>query len=114
VKFAIVAVDYFTKWAEAEALTSITTQNVTWFLWKAIITRFDIPHAFVTDNEKQFNCQPFRHWCQKLKIQNFYSFPGYPQANGRVETANKTLFIIIKKKLEERKCVWVEELHEAL
>ena len=52
VKFAIVAVDYFTKWAEAEALTSITTQNVTRFLWKSIITRFGIQHAFVTDNGK--------------------------------------------------------------
>ena len=40
VKFAIVAMDYFTKWAEAEALASITTQNVTRFLWKSVVTIF--------------------------------------------------------------------------
>ncbi|XP_040996141.1 uncharacterized protein LOC121242328 [Juglans microcarpa x Juglans regia] len=34
-KFIIVAVDYFMKWAEAEAMVTITTQSVTKFLWKA-------------------------------------------------------------------------------
>jgi hypothetical protein len=33
-KFLIVAVDYFTKWAEAEALATITTENKMSFLWK--------------------------------------------------------------------------------
>jgi hypothetical protein len=68
VKFAIVAMDYFTKWAEAEALASITTQNVVQLLWKSIVTRFGIPHTFVTDNGRQFDCQPFREWCEKLGI----------------------------------------------
>ena len=113
-KFTIVAVDYFTKSTEAEAIASITTQNVTRFLWKSIVTRFGILHAFVTDNGKQFDCQPFRDWCEKLRIRNFYSFPGHPQANGQVEITNKTLFTIIKKKLEERKGAWADELHEAL
>jgi hypothetical protein len=60
VKFAIVAVDYFTKWEEAEALTSITTLSVAWFPWKSVVTRFGISHAFVTDNGREFDCQLFR------------------------------------------------------
>jgi hypothetical protein len=32
VKFVVVAVDYFTKWVEAEALVHITSQNITKFL----------------------------------------------------------------------------------
>jgi hypothetical protein len=59
-KFLLVAVDYFTKWAEAEAFSTITTDNVTKFLWSSVICRFGIPHAFVTDNGKQFDCGPFR------------------------------------------------------
>jgi len=51
-RFLIVAVDYFTKWAQAEALAGVTTENVTNFLWKSIICQFGITHAFVTDNEK--------------------------------------------------------------
>ncbi|VFQ95450.1 unnamed protein product [Cuscuta campestris] len=38
-KFVIVAIDYFTKWIEAEALTNITTQQCKKFIWKNIITR---------------------------------------------------------------------------
>ncbi len=55
-KFLIVAIDYFIKWAEAEALAAITTAKVTNFIWRSIICRFGIPHAFVTDNGKQFDC----------------------------------------------------------
>jgi ribonuclease HI len=49
-KFLLVAVDYFTKWAEAEAFATITTANVIKFIWSSIVCRFGIPHAFVTDN----------------------------------------------------------------
>nr|KYP59627.1 Gypsy retrotransposon integrase-like protein 1 [Cajanus cajan] len=38
-KFLVVAVDYFTKWIEAEPLATITAANVQKFVWKNIITR---------------------------------------------------------------------------
>ena len=38
-KFAIIGVDYFTKWAEAEPLATITQQKVCNFLWWSIICR---------------------------------------------------------------------------
>ncbi|CAL9000867.1 unnamed protein product, partial [Prunus brigantina] len=50
VKFAVVAVDYFTKWTEAEALTTITASKIEHFVWKNILCRFGLPHAIVTDN----------------------------------------------------------------
>jgi hypothetical protein len=55
-KFLVVAMDYFTKWAEAKALATITTEVVTNFLWKSIVCWYEIPHAFVTDNGKGFEC----------------------------------------------------------
>jgi hypothetical protein len=67
-KFLVVAVDYLTKWAEVEALAAITTTNITSFLWKSVVCRFGIPHAFVINNGKQFNCEPFRRWCSELRI----------------------------------------------
>jgi hypothetical protein len=51
-KFLCVAVDYFTKWAKVEALTAINIENVLKFLWRMIVCKFGIPHAFVTDNGK--------------------------------------------------------------
>jgi transposase InsO family protein len=102
-KFVVVVVDYFTKWAEAEALAAITTDNVTKFLWKSIVCRFGIPHALVTDNEKQFVCAHFQKWCSELRIRNNYSTPTFPQSNGQVEATNKTLVQILKKKLGQKK-----------
>jgi hypothetical protein len=113
-KFLVVTVNYFTKWAEVEALATITTENVTKFLWSSIICRFSIPHAFVTDNGKQFDCRPFCMWCAELRIWNYYSTPIHPQANGQIEAKNKTLLKTLKKKLGKMKGAWVDHVLEVL
>jgi hypothetical protein len=113
-KFLCVAVDYFTKWAEAEAPTAITTENVTKFLWRMIVCRFGTPHALVTDNGKQFDYGPFRKWCVELRIRNYFSTPIHPSANGQVEGTNKTLLKTLKKKLGAKKRAWVDYVPEVL
>ena len=52
VQFAVVVVDYFTKWVEVEALVNITSKNIEQFLWRNVICRYGISHAFITDNIK--------------------------------------------------------------
>ncbi|XP_073138559.1 uncharacterized protein [Henckelia pumila] len=42
-KFLIVAIYYFSKWVEAEALARITETNVLRFLWRNIVCRFGVP-----------------------------------------------------------------------
>ncbi|XP_022158219.1 protein NYNRIN-like [Momordica charantia] len=74
-KFAVVAVDYFTKWAEVEALSHITESRVTSFVWTNIICRFGIPKAIVTDNGKQFDNAKFKDFCSKLGISHLRSSP---------------------------------------
>ena len=44
------AVDYFTKWVEAEALVSITPTKIKEFVYKNIIYQYGIPHTIVSDN----------------------------------------------------------------
>lgn len=46
-KILLVAVDYFTKWIEAEPLANISTQPIQKFLWRNIITRFGILNTLV-------------------------------------------------------------------
>ena len=102
-KHAIVAVDYFTKWAEAEPLTSITERKTTEFIWKNLICRFGIPYAIVSDNGKQFDNEKFQSFCSELGIANQFATLAHPQSNGQVEAVNKIIKGILKKKLEERK-----------
>lgn len=109
-KHAIVAVDYFTKWAEAEPLTNITERKTTELIWKNLICRYGIPNAIVSDNGKQFDNEKFRSFCSELGIANRFATPAHPQSNGQVEAVNKIIKGILKKKLEERKGAWVDEL----
>ena len=55
-RFVLVAVDYFTKWAEVEALASIRDVDVKKFVWKNIVTRFG-----ATESSKEHA----RHECQE-------------------------------------------------
>ena len=113
-KFVIVAVDYFTKWAEAEPLATITEQKIRNFVWRAIVCRFDIPRALVSDNEKQFDNSKFRDFCAELGIKNYYSSPAHPQSNGQAEVTIRTLKAALKTKLEDLKGKWVEFLPKVL
>ena len=113
-KFIIVVVDYFTKWAEAEPLVTITEQKIRNFVWRAIICRFGIPRALVSDNGKQFDNAKFRDFCAELGIKNYYSSPAHPQSNGQAEVTIRTLKAALKTKLEDLKGNWVEYLPEVL
>ena len=53
------AVDYFTKWVEAEALANIRDIDVKKFVWKNIVTRFGVPNSLVSDNGLQFDSKAF-------------------------------------------------------
>ena len=57
----------------------------------------------VTDNGKQFDCDPFQNWCAEHHIRNYFSSPSRPQANGQVEATNKMIFKTLKKKLGDKK-----------
>ena len=50
VKFLSVAIDYFTKWVEAEALATITEAKIRNFIWKNIICRFGILMTIISNN----------------------------------------------------------------
>ena len=113
-KFIIVAVDYFTKWVEAETLATITEQKIRNFVWCAIICRFGLPRALVSDNGKQFDNAKFRDFCAELGIKNYYSSSAHPQSNGQEEVTIRTLKALFKTKLEDLKGKQVEYLPKVL
>lgn len=67
-EFLVVAIDYFTKWIEAEPLSTISGRTIQKFFWKNIICRFGIPHCLISYNGKQFAENPFKDWCTELGI----------------------------------------------
>ena len=62
-RYAVVAVEYFTKWIEAKALSSITSSSVQRFFWQNIVCRFGVPRSMTVDNGTQFEAKPFQEFC---------------------------------------------------
>ncbi|XP_022853497.1 uncharacterized protein LOC111374967 [Olea europaea var. sylvestris] len=108
--FAIVAIDCFTKWVEAESLAKIIEANTSKFLWKNIICRFEISYSIVSDNGRQFDNNKVRSLCEEFGIKKHFSTPHHPQANGQVEAVNKTIKHVLKRKFNVSKGACVDEL----
>ena len=110
----LVGIDYFTKWVEAEPLANIRDVDAKKFAWKNIVTRFGVPRTLILDNGLQFDNKSFRRYCCDLGITNKYSTTAYPQGNRQAEAVNKVIVNRLKKRLDDAKGRWVEELSHVL
>jgi hypothetical protein len=54
-KFTFVAVEYFTKWIEARAVSMITAKTAQKFFLQNIVCQFGVPSELTVDNGKQFD-----------------------------------------------------------
>ncbi|KAL0431963.1 UNVERIFIED_CONTAM: Transposon Ty3-G Gag-Pol polyprotein [Sesamum radiatum] len=90
-KFLLVAIDYFTKWVEAEPLARITEGEVMKFIWKNIVCRFGVPKEIISDNGRQFQGRKIQEWHQGLHIKQRFIPVAHPQSNGQLEVTNRIL-----------------------
>ena len=87
-QYAVMAVDYFTKWVEVEVLASIMLTKIKEFIYKNIVYQCGVPHAIVSNNGTQFDCEEFKEFCNDLQIKKVFLSVTRPQANGQVEAVN--------------------------
>ena len=113
-KYLLVCTNYFTKWVEAEPLANIKDVDVKRFIWKNIVTRFGVPYVLISDNGLQFDSKIFRKYYSDLGIKNRYSTLAYLQGNGQAEAVSKVIMNGLKKRLDDAKGKWVEELPHVL
>ena len=76
--------------------------------------RFGLPATLISDNGKQFNSQTFTEFCSNLGIKQRFTSVEHPQSNGQTELANRILLGGLKKRLDEAKGRWAEELPSVL
>ncbi|KAK6145184.1 hypothetical protein DH2020_022004 [Rehmannia glutinosa] len=113
-KFLVVAVDYFSKWVEAEPLAKITEDNIMDFMWNFIVSQYGWPRDLVSDNGTQFHGKRIRSWLAGIKVTHHFTSVAHPQANGHVEVTNRTLVRGLKARLERAGGGWVDELQSVL
>ena len=106
----LVMTDYFCKWIEVEAYSQVKDKEVVSFIKKNILTRFGIPAEIICDNGSQFISKRTTDFCTAWGIKMITSTPIYPQANGQAESSNKIIVNNLKKRLDEKKGKWAEEL----
>ena len=68
----------------------------------------------ILDNGLQVDSKMFIRYYGELEITNRYSTPAYPQGNGQAETVNKVIVNGLKKRLNDAKGKWMEELPHVL
>ena len=107
-RYLLVNTDYFTKWVEAEPLVNIRDVDAKKFVWKNIVTRFEVSHALISDNSLQFDSKAFRRYCCELGITNRYYTSAYPQGNGQAKAVNMVIVNGLKKRLDDAKGRWVK------
>jgi IS30 family transposase len=110
-KFAVVAVEYFTRWIEANPLATITSESVKRFFWQNIVCRFGVPRSLTVDNGKQFDSENFKDLYTSIGTKIAFASVYHPESNGAVERANRIVFSAISKTLFNlRKGKWIEDL----
>ena len=101
-KLLLVATDYFSKWIEVDAFSSIKDRDVTRFIWKNIVCRFDIPRSIVSDNGPQFDSRVYRDFFQELKIKKFIFYSSIPPKQWPSRSLQQNLVDCLEKAVRLR------------
>ncbi|MCO5590924.1 hypothetical protein L7F22_044900 [Adiantum nelumboides] len=112
--YIIVAIDYMTRWVEAQSVTRVNEKTVSKFVYTHICCKFATPLEIVSDNGPGFRKGLLSEVCEELHILHRYSTPYYPQSNGLVEKANGIIAWIIRKMVKNKTKLWDNFLDRAL
>ncbi|XP_057719329.1 uncharacterized protein LOC130933727 [Arachis stenosperma] len=82
--------------------------------FQRVITRFGIPEVIISDNGTQFADKKFTEFLNGLGIRQRFSSVEHPRTNGQVESANKVILSGLKKRLDNKKGAWADELASVL
>lgn len=97
----LITVDYLSNFWEVDMLPSTESIPVIQKL-KNHFARYGIPDAIVSDNGPQFTSREFRKFCNDWDITHYTSSPYNSKANGKAESAVKTVKRIMRKCKESR------------
>ncbi|MCO5553238.1 hypothetical protein L7F22_006759 [Adiantum nelumboides] len=112
--YILVAINYMTRWVEAQSVAKVNEKTVSKFVYTHICCRFGTPLEIVSDNGPRFRRGLLTEVCEELKISHRHSTPYYPQSNGLMEKANGIITGIIRKMVESKPKRWDNFLDGAI
>lgn len=108
-----VIVDYFSRFTEAVVMRTMTARRTIEALHETF-SRFGVPESIRSDNGPQFISEEFKTYCEEYGITLLRTTPYWPQANGEVERANKTILKHLKISQETGSDDWMWDLRSFL
>nr|GEX07091.1 reverse transcriptase domain-containing protein [Tanacetum cinerariifolium] len=101
-KYILVAVDYLSKWVEAEALPTNDARVVFKFL-KSLFARFGTPRAIISDRRTHFCNDKFAKVMSKYGVTHNLATAYHPQTSRQVEVSNRCLKRILGRTVGENR-----------
>ncbi|GJT60133.1 reverse transcriptase domain-containing protein [Tanacetum coccineum] len=112
-EYILVAVDYVSKWAEAQALPTNDSRVVIIFL-KKLFCHFGMPKALISDRGTHFCNKILEKTKKRYEVSHHFSTSYHPQTSGQVENINRALNRILKKTVKDNPAIWSRKLDDAL
>nr|GEZ35757.1 reverse transcriptase domain-containing protein [Tanacetum cinerariifolium] len=112
-EYILVAIDYVSKWAEAEALPTNDVRVVINFL-KKLFSRFGIPKALISDRGTHFCNKQMEKVLKQYRFHHHFATAYHPQTSRKVKNTNRALNRILEKTIKDSPFVWSRKLDDAL
>ncbi|KAD2806207.1 hypothetical protein E3N88_39584 [Mikania micrantha] len=112
-RYILVAIDYVSKWVEAQALSTNDARGVVGFL-KSLFCRFGTPKALISDRGTHFCNAQLEKVLARYGVTHRVSTAYHPQTSGQVENANRGVKRILEKTIGRNRKDWADRLDEVL
>ncbi|GJS65556.1 putative nucleotidyltransferase, ribonuclease H [Tanacetum coccineum] len=112
-EYILVAVDYVSKWAEAQALPTNDARVIITFL-KKLFCHFRMPKALISDRGTHFCKKIIEKTMERYRVNHRFSTSYHPQTSSEVENTNRALKRILEKTVKDNPAIWSRKLDDAL
>ncbi|GJY31466.1 reverse transcriptase domain-containing protein [Tanacetum coccineum] len=112
-KYILVALDYVSKWVEAQALPINDARVVVKFL-KGLFARFGVPNALIIDRGTHFCNSQLEKALLRYGVTHRISTAYHPQTNGQTEVTNRAIKLILERSMGYNLKDWSKKLNDAL
>ncbi|GJX98166.1 reverse transcriptase domain-containing protein [Tanacetum coccineum] len=112
-EYILVAVDYVSKWAEAQALPTNDARVVVAFL-KKLFCHFRMPKALISDRSTHFCNKIMEKPMKRYGVNHRFSTSYHPQTSGQVENINRALKRILEKTVKDNPAIWSRKLDDVV
>ena len=112
-KYILSIIDYYTKYAEAEALPNQEAETIVRVL-EQIFARHGMPSVLLTDQGRNFESHLVKSMCQLFGIEKRRTTAYHPQTDGLCERFNAILKSLLRMKVNNDQNDWDEQLPHAL